>query len=353
MTIRANAMIQRQEEEKNRRNLLDSILNKAFKFTEELRNPTTDEEFLDKFCSLKGLSNFNLLNEIQLANYDGIISAFGVKPSPEVESRWRELNDEIAANGVLFNRMGMIANPLYCEVNNLDEFHELSLYLSEDGNTDVFNNANLNYGLKEPSACEIGQRPEKIVEWRNNKKGCKYQFIPKSDLQKAVGFGFTKETLFSVVSSVKIPGILKESLNIPKEKIQYKDLDGNVLDLYGAYEKMHDGKTIKIHNSENNKYVCSLSGGSFDKWGCLKEPTVPANYKVDEANVEELQHNMKGLNNEINSTTHWYIKSSQEFKDFRLAMRELEKDGAFDDRNKAKQDMKHIVDLANAYIKKK
>lgn len=348
------ALADRLAQENERRALLDNILNENIALAMQLRNPMSDEEYLNVLGDDRSYRRLQSIAEIQKSNYDSIVEGFGVKPSPEVEEKWLKMSDEFIADSAMMNRLGYIANPLYSEVSNPEEALELFNYLTADGpEPDIYDAANQHFGLDEDFDANLDSH-DKLLDLREKGKDSQYKFIAREHMSKAISFSMTKENAFAITASIKIPATITDRYNIEKDNIKYTDLDGNEIDLYGAYERMYSGKSCKVYDKENNKYCGELIGGTLDKsYGSIKEPDIPANYNINNADPEELMQNMKGLNNEISNATHWYMPSSKEFTDLRKAMYELQKPNAFDDLNQAKEKMQEVCNLANAYIKLK
>ena len=344
-----------ENEKKERRELLDKLLSTKIEFVKELRKPMSDEEFIEKFSNPKAMADLQGISEIQKGNYHFFVDAFGVEPSPEVKKELLKVGEEAVADGTYVNRLGIIANPLYNEAADLDSANKLLNYFSDE-NQIIVDLANKYYGLNKNLLSNI-DTVEKLDEYIEKRDKSEYQFYQDEHFTRIVDFSMSELRLYSTVSSAKTANVIGDAFGVDAKSIKYKDAGGKELDDYAAYLEMRNGKTVKLYSGdkkEDAKFLGSLAGGAFDpKFGCFNDPDIPANYKVDSADPEELKHNIKSLNKEIKNATSWYMRSSKEFTNFRKAMEEFEKSNCFDNPDEVKRRMKDIAKLANDYVQMK
>lgn len=117
--------------------------------------------------------------------------------------------------------------------------------------------------------------------------------------------------------------ILKElaEYGVPKEVI-YHDMKGKEKDeLYSNSSWIEDGAVLDIY-SKKGAFIRRYSEHS--KLAPYLVDDVPADtVDLENATPEDLKKSFKKLLKEVEKTTHWYMKSSPEFKDFRQSLKDL------------------------------
>ena len=367
------------ENEAERKEFVTKKILDCIKLSNELKYTYTDEEFIDKYG--ERLPDIFLLTELQKGNISKIEKDFGITLDDSLKDLWTQNSTAFVQAGYYLNRIDYIANQNYAELdlNSVLKFYDYykNSGIDEDDITRLYgfhdniknskamislmeaieDDKYLDEGEEKTFTPESSQKfYDSLSDYSDNTTFCGIggtQVVddehPKHNIVAYNQENVKNYLLIELKEKFGINELKDEIVESNKPYAIFKDLVGNVLSADDALDRVLVGKNVMLCDNLGNE-LRYFDKNSFNlNWGTIENPDKYPKFNLESDSVDTIKNRFRDLLNDLNEGTHWYMRSSDEYRNLRTSVSELLKTN-YDNPSNMVEKINEIKENAKAYI---